>query len=478
MSLQSLHLPFDHHDPVLATVAWSRLAEPADHAASALVRALGPGPALTWLLEEAHDADGHLRAAPQPPQLARAGESDGYVAGASGAAPSDAMTVAGATVVPGATTMRVGTAMPGAAATARASAAWACAAARWAPRLASLEPRRDLDVLERLGGSLIMPGDPWWPTGLDELEQPPFCLWVRGDPALLACREEDPSAEHLAGAGGALALPGRQDRVPAGPGRGRAIALVGSRASTRYGEQVARDMARTLAQAGTVVVSGGAFGIDAAAHSGALHGGRTVSVCAGGVDRLYPAGNTRLLEEVVERGALVAEVPPGCQPARHRFLSRNRLIAAMTEGTVVIEAAWRSGALSTARHARDLGRPLGAVPGPVVSRESVGCHRLLREGAVCVTDADDALELITPVGTLDPDAERSRASDREPGSLLDGLDSSGSAVLDAMPARGAAEVASIARAAGLSEREVRGGLGLLELAGRVRRDGERWRRRE
>ena len=149
----------------------------------------------------------------------------------------------------------------------------------------------------------------------------------------------------------------------------------------------------------------------------------------------------------------------------------------MTDGTVVVEAAWRSGALSTARHARDLGRALGAVPGPVVSRESVGCHRLLREGAVCVTDADDALELITPVGTLDPDAERSRASDRQTGGLLDGLEPVSAAVLDAMPARGAAEVAGLARVAGLSEREVRGALGLLELAGRVRRDGERWRRR-
>ncbi|WP_167202513.1 DNA-processing protein DprA [Actinomyces respiraculi] len=455
----SLHLPFDHRDPVLATVAWSRLTEPADRAAGALVRAVGPGPALTWLLEEAHDADGNLRAAPRPPRLVRAEEDDGYVGGPVGTAPSAAMTMLGAT------------------AGARASAAWARAAARWAPRLASLEPRRDLDVLERLGGSLLLPGDPWWPTGLDELDQSPFCLWVRGDPALLARREEAPSTMQVAGAGEARVPPGRQDRVPAGPGRGLALALVGSRASTRYGEQVARDMARTVAQLGAVVVSGGAFGIDAAAHAGALQGGRTVSVCAGGVDRLYPAGNARLLEEVLDCGALVAEVPPGCQPARHRFLSRNRLIAAMTEGTVVVEAAWRSGALSTARHARDLGRPLGAVPGPVVSRESVGCHRLLREGAVCVTDADDALELITPVGTLDPDAERSRASDLEPGSLLDGLDPSASAVLDAMPARGAAEVAGVARAAGLSEREVRSALGLLELAGRVRRDGERWRRR-
>lgn len=420
----SARLPFDPDDHLLAAVAWSRLAEPADRAASTLVGALGPGPALTWLLEEAHDAHGDLRSAPRPPQEAAA--ADERARTASGRAASG----------------------PG------ASAAWARAAARWAPRLATLDPRRDLDALERLGGSLLLPGDPRWPEGLGDLDQPPFCLWVRGDPTLLT-----------------------RQHVPQGPGRGLALALVGSRSATRYGEQVARDMGRRVAQAGALIVSGGAFGIDAAAHAGALRTGRTVSVCAGGVDRLYPAANSRLLEEVLSCGALVAEVPPGCQPARHRFLSRNRLIAAMTDGTVVVEAAWRSGALSTARHARDLGRALGAVPGPVVSRESVGCHRLLREGAVCVTDADDALELITPVGTLDPDAERSRASDRQAGGLLDGLEPVSATVLDAMPARGTAEVAGLARAAGLSEREVRGALGLLELSGRVRRDGERWRRR-
>ena len=269
----------------------------------------------------------------------------------------------------------------------------------------------------------------------------------------------------------------RQDLVAQGSATGLSLALVGSRASTRYGEQVASQMAAQLADHGAVVVSGGAYGIDAAAHRGALRTGRTISVSAGGVDRLYPAGNATLLQEVIEHGALVAEVPPGCQPGRHRFLSRNRLIAAMSQATVVIEAAWRSGALSTARHAADLGRPLGAVPGPVTSIESAGCHRLLREGAVCVTDADEALELVLPLGLTDPEADKEADPARAGSGLLDGLDRSSAAVLDAMPARGAASVEALARSAGLAESEVRAALGLLELAGKVCRDPRGWWRR-
>ena len=236
-------------------------------------------------------------------------------------------------------------------------------------------------------------------------------------------------------------------------------------------------MAYDLTSWGAVVVSGGAFGIDAAAHRGALRAGPTLSVSAGGVDRLYPAANTGLLRAVIDSGALVAEVPPGCQPGRHRFLTRNRLIAAMSGATVVAEAAWRSGALSTARHARDLGRGLGAVPGPVTSMESVGCHRLLRGGAVCVTDAEDALELVAPLGSVDPEASRAAAPGNAGSGLLDGLTGDAAVVLDALPARATATVEALARSAGRSESEVVSALGLLELSGRVERDGMRWRRR-
>lgn len=447
-------LPYDLCDPVLARATWSRLAEPADRAAALLISRLGASGALEWLLGPALDDDGEARPAPAPPVRT----------------PGDQ---------------------------ARASAAWGKAAARWAPRLSGLDIRRELEVLERLGGSLVLPGDAWWPQGLDELDQPPACLWVRGDPALLACRSDgaDPAqlvcrpddanpAQLACRSDGADSTmrpsdPGRfrQDLVAQGPATGLSLALVGSRASTRYGEQVASQMAAQLADHGAVVVSGGAYGIDAAAHRGALRTGRTISVSAGGVDRLYPAGNATLLQEVIEHGALVAEVPPGCQPGRHRFLSRNRLIAAMSQATVVIEAAWRSGALSTARHAADLGRPLGAVPGPVTSMESAGCHRLLREGAVCVTDADEALELVLPLGLTDPEADKEADPARAGSGLLDGLDRSSAAMLDAMPARGAASVEALARSAGLAESEVRAALGLLELAGKVCRDPRGWWRR-
>ncbi len=411
-------------DADLLRASWSRLTEPADLAPTALMTALGPVHATRWLLEEALDADGAPRSAPRPPLPPR----------------GDA---------------------------AAASAWWARAAGRWAPRLDGLDVRREIDVLEHLGGTLLVPGDETWPVGLDELEQPPHCLWLRGDPWALTGRDRSGAAP-----------------AAGGLGAGQLLALVGARDSSPYGERVASMTARELVERGAVVVSGGAYGIDAAAHRGALSAptgagraaGTTVAVSAGGVDRLYPAGNADLLRAVIEAGALVAEVPPGSQPARHRFLTRNRLIAALAGATVVVEAAWRSGALSTARHARDLGRPLGAVPGPVTSMGSVGCHRLLREGAVCVTDAAEALELVLPLGATDPDAAKAADPALAGFGLLDGLDGDAAAVLDAMPARGSATPESLARAAGLSVREATAALGLLELAGRVRSDGGRWRR--
>ncbi|MFC7405261.1 DNA-processing protein DprA [Georgenia alba] len=374
-------LPFDLADVRLAAAAWSRIVESPDPAAGALVAELGPGAALDWLCTVAdgrHDA-GDPR--------------------------------------------------------------WRQAVERWAPRLHRLDVRRELDVLDRLGGTLVVPGDERWPGGLDDLgAERPFALWIRGDPAVL---------------------------------RRRGVAVVGARAATSYGQHVAAELAGGIAEAGLSVVSGGAYGIDASAHRGALAvDGTTTAFLAGGIDRLYPAGNAALLESVAKAGAVASEVPPGSVPTRNRFLARNRLIAAISASTVVVEAAWRSGALSTAGHAAALSRPVGAVPGPVTSMASAGCHRLMREqSAVCVTDAQEALELAGGAGEHLPDG---RAA---PLGLLDGLDQVASRVLDALPARGSAPVANVARAAGLSVAEVRSALGRLDLDGRVGRDGSRWRRR-
>lgn len=387
----AIHLGFDISDPVLAAAAWSRLIEPGDRAAGVLLAERGAVEALEWL--------------------------------ASGS-----------------------TAMPAALGDA---AAWRGARERWLPRLAGLDPRREMDVLARLGGRVVLPGDPDWPLGLDDLgvDRPP-CLWVRG---------------------------GRLR-----PRLDRSVAVVGSRAGTAYGEHVAADIAAGLVDRSVAVVSGGAYGIDAAAHRGALAArGCTVAVLAGGVDRFYPAGNADLLAAIEGAGAVVAEVPPGSAPMRSRFLSRNRLIAAMTRGTVVVEAAWRSGALSTAARAAALLRPVGAVPGPVTSMVSAGCHRLLRDGAaVCVTDAAEVAELVGSLGEdLAPDApDDGGARQESTGAPPEGLDPREARVLEAMPLRGAAGAESIARTAGLSVGDAQVALAYLELAGLAERRGGTWRR--
>jgi DNA processing protein len=316
------------------------------------------------------------------------------------------------------------------------------ALARWEPRLGGLDPQRELDAVRRLGGRFLHPAGPGWPTGLDDLgPASPLGLWQRGSTA--------PDTQ--------LA---------------RSVALVGARASTGYGERVAVDLAAGLADDGVCVVSGGAYGIDAAAHRGALGaGGPTVAFLAGGVDRAYPAGNATLLERILDTGgSVLSEIPPGGVPSRSRFLLRNRLIAAVSRATVVVEAAWRSGALSTAHHAASLLRPLGAVPGPVTSVASAGCHRLLREGAaVCVTDVAEVLELAGPLVAV-PDRRDEQPREH------DGLEWTADRVLDALSLRSVATVDTLARRAGLSPPEVRSALGVLELSGLAELRATGWRR--
>lgn len=310
--------------------------------------------------------------------------------------------------------------------------ALATARARWRPRA---HPNLVLDALRscaEVGATMLLPGDSSWPVAVDDLgPHAPVALWARGDLRAL---------------------------------QARAVALVGARAATPYGTHIAAELAGDLAHSGEVIVSGGAYGIDGAAHRAALGvGGMTVAFMAGGVDRAYPAGHHRLFEEIRSSGTVVAEVPCGAAPTRWRFLARNRIISAAGAATVVVEAGWRSGSLNTAGHASALGRPLGAVPGPVTSATLAGCHRLLREfDAVCVTNAEEVRELCGSAVAEPPPLERSSPVRTR--------------LLDALSSRTPHEVSELARRSGLSLGQVRSELGLLEIDGRATRSGGRWRK--
>lgn len=307
---------------------------------------------------------------------------------------------------------------------------------RWGPRLTTLAD--GFAAARRCGARLLTPADTDWPHRVDALGvHAPVCLWVRGAAGRL--RAED-----------------------------GAVAIVGARAATAYGEQMAAELAGGLAASGVTVVSGAAYGIDGAAHRAALRsGGPTIAVLAGGIDRPYPAGHVRLLDEIARDGVVTAEVPCGTAPTKWRFLARNRLIAAMADATVVVEAGWRSGSLNTAHHAAELGRPLGAVPGPVTSAGSQGCHRLLREAdAVCITGVHDVVELagFGPGSGGGPATTGGRTDDA-------------TRVCDALSTRTARTVDDVARRSGMAPGEVQAVLGLLDLEGAVERCDDRWRRR-
>jgi DNA processing protein len=249
----------------------------------------------------------------------------------------------------------------------------------------------------------------------------------------------------------------------------RAAAVVGTRASTTYGEHVAGELAAGLAQRDVAVVSGGAYGIDGAAHRAVLDcDGVTVAVLAGGLDVPYPSGHTALLHRIGQQGLVFTEYAPGIRPARHRFLTRNRLVAAVVGAAVVVEAGLRSGAANTAAWARALGRVVAAVPGPVTSSASAGCHALLRNGAELVTRADHVVELVGHIGELACD-------EPHPTTPLDGLSDAERRVYEALPGRGAATVDEIAVASGMVPELALGPLAMLERAGLVQRQDGRWR---
>lgn len=308
----------------------------------------------------------------------------------------------------------------------------------WCARAGAARPAAELAEVAALGGRFLCPGDREWPVQLDDLgDSRPVGLWVRGRCSLRFA-----------------AL--------------RSAAVVGARACSGYGLQVAAQLSAGLAERGWSVVSGAAFGVDGAAHRGVLGvEGLTIGVLACGVDRPYPASNSELIERIADQGVLVAELPLGSHPTRSRFLERNRLIAALTRGTVVVEAQLRSGSLVTARRASELGRYVMGVPGPVTSQLSAGVHRLLREEGELVTNAAEIIELVGDIGDLAP---------RESGAVLprDLLHPRCRAVLEAMPARTAVTARRVAKETDIREEDVRARLLELSTLGFVERQGTYW----
>lgn len=301
------------------------------------------------------------------------------------------------------------------------------------------EPGRDLAVAREAGVRFLYPGDVEWPQQLDDLgDARPIGLWVRGRASLRM-----------------WAL--------------RSVAVVGARACTEYGAHMAATLAGGLAEQGWVVVSGGAYGVDGAAHRGALGaGGATVAVLACGVDRPYPRGHTQLINRIAEQGLVIGELPPGDHPTPSRFIVRNRVIAALTRGTVVVEAAHRSGSLVTARAAQRLGRHTMGVPGPATSGLSAGVHELLRGDAVLVTDAAEVVELVGDMGELAPER-------RGPVLPRDLLEPRARRILAALPGRRAARADEVARGAQTSEDDAIARLYELRSLGYVERHGDGWK---
>ncbi|MCU1513223.1 MAG: dprA [Microbacteriaceae bacterium] len=308
--------------------------------------------------------------------------------------------------------------------------------ARWQPRVSPATAVLALRQAARYKVRLLIPGDPSWPTGFVDLEDfGPIALWLRGNESTLATSEQS-------------------------------IALVGARAATGYGEHITMEASAGLVDRGYTIVSGAAYGIDGMAHRAALaSSGQTIAFMAGGVDRFYPSGHDALLGRIVDAGAVVSELPCGSPPTKWRFLQRNRLIAAASLATIVLEAGWRSGSLNTAGHAAAIGRPLGAVPGPVTSAASAGCHRLIREfDATLVTSAEEMAEL----APLQPAAATLAIASYSPDTVR---------VLDAMSTRSPRAAVEIASRSGLSVDSVRAVLGSLQLED-VAKEGERgWTKR-
>lgn len=347
--------------------------------------------------------------------------------------------------------------------------AWRLVHERVHLRASQIELDDELRRVEDLGGRIIVPSDSEWPSRLDCLSVGmPHALWVLGN------------------------LPAEAQE---------SIAIVGARASTAYGNAIATDFAFDLAAAGCAVISGGAYGIDAAAHRGAMRGANkseskesdgiiescpTVAVLCGGLNNLYPAGNHSMFEQILAGGgALVSEMPPSFRPARWRFIERNRIIAALADATLIVEASSRSGAIATANRAVELGREVGAVPGPITSAASVGSNRLISDGATLISSVSEVFTMIGSGFNVPTDAggyqgllfpERTSTGQKTPRALTR-TDPMQRRTWDALPSSGSMTPEVLASEAGLAIHEIRSGLlGLRALGLVIRSDAGHWSR--
>lgn len=340
------------------------------------------------------------------------------------------------------------------------------------PLLGETESRYAFDDMNRVleqaaavGARLITPEDDEWPT--EEFDAS-FGFATAGDSPFPRTYQADAVTPHALWVRG-----GNLSGMFA-----RSVGVVGTRTMSTYGRAAATTVVASLSSHRYTVVSGGAMGIDTAAHEAALSvGGATVAFFACGIDRTYPSSNAALFEKIASSGgALISEYAPGLSPKRHRFLTRNRLVAAVTQGSVVVEAGFRSGALNTLTWCTGLGRVAMAVPGPITSNTTTGCHLKIRDGqAQLVTSGDDVRSLLEPVGALDVDGQYELALQPD---AIQRLSRNELRIYDALPTQGSRGTSEVAEDAGLPIPLTVHILVDLQRRGLVARDGASWQREE